>query len=65
MVSWIKQFAVQQAAKKILSNLHRFSKENLIRLTFLAEKVITQYDPLVVKAIREAREYFFTYRNFR
>jgi MoaA/NifB/PqqE/SkfB family radical SAM enzyme len=58
MVSWIKQFVVHQAAKKILSNLPYFSKENLIRLTFLAEKVITRYDPQVLSAIREVRRYF-------
>jgi MoaA/NifB/PqqE/SkfB family radical SAM enzyme len=58
MVSKIKEFVANQAAKKILINLAHFSKANLIRLTFLAEKALTKADPQLLGAIREVRRYF-------
>ncbi len=58
MVSKIKEFIANQAAKRIVAFVPYFSKENLIRLTYLAEKVLTKYDPVVISAIREVRRYF-------
>jgi len=58
MVSRIKQFVAVQAVKRIIASLPYFSKENLIRLTYLAEKVMTKYDSQVLAVIREVRRYF-------
>ncbi len=58
MVSRIKEFIAYHASRKILALVPYFSKENLIRLTYLAERVLTKYDPQVIGAIREVRRYF-------
>ena len=58
MVSRIKEFIAYHASRKILALVPYFSKENLIRLTYLAERVLTKYDPQVMGAIREVRRYF-------
>ncbi|HEC69896.1 MAG TPA: radical SAM protein [Candidatus Omnitrophica bacterium] len=58
MVNRIKQFVAEQAIKNIIRLLPRFSKSTLIKLTYLAERVMTKEDPVVLKAIRETRKYF-------
>ena len=58
MVSRIKEFIAYHTSRKILALVPYFSKENLIRLTYLAERVLTKYDPQVIGAIREVRRYF-------
>jgi len=58
MVQRIKKFIAQRAIKKILYLVPHFSKENLIKLTYLAEKVMTRQDPCVHTAIKMTRMYF-------
>jgi len=58
MVEKIKSLISEYAIRKIFYLLPKFSKNTLIKMTYLAEKVLTKHDPLVLAAIREVRRYF-------
>ncbi|MCK4589647.1 MAG: radical SAM protein [Nanoarchaeota archaeon] len=54
IINKLKDGTKQQITKQIIKNLHKISDENLIRLTYLAEKIINKNYKSTVQFIRKA-----------
>jgi len=54
----IKSTLAAETFSQILSNLSRVSNKSLIKLTYLAEKILTRDDPILDKVFIELRHYF-------